>query len=161
MWVTLMFSVVATKSRTFPSFSYPADEQVRRSWEGAQPGRQAELANGNIPYHKHHSQFINGGWLGSGSYWLFLVSMSFFESSHGQEFELFYFFQAANWSLSGEKKIVYRLFCIFIIIIVIISNGSTLLSYSASLSQPMSFPFCPFLLIIQLEGKERSEQAAV
>jgi len=33
-----MFSVVAKKSRTFFSFSCSADEQVRRSWEGAQPG---------------------------------------------------------------------------------------------------------------------------
>jgi len=35
-----MFSVVAKKSRTFSSFSYSANEQACRSWEGAQPGRQ-------------------------------------------------------------------------------------------------------------------------
>jgi len=34
-----MFSVVAMKSRTFSCFSYSANEQVCRSWEGAQPER--------------------------------------------------------------------------------------------------------------------------
>jgi len=37
---TLMFSAVAKKSRTFSSLPHSADEQVCRSWEGAQPGRQ-------------------------------------------------------------------------------------------------------------------------
>jgi len=40
MLITLMFSVVAMKSRAFSSFSYSADERVCRSWEGAQPDRQ-------------------------------------------------------------------------------------------------------------------------
>jgi len=39
MLVTLMFSVVAVKSRT-SQFSYSADEQVCRSWEGAHPASQ-------------------------------------------------------------------------------------------------------------------------
>jgi len=39
MLITLMFSVVAMKSRTFSSFSYSADEQVCRSCEGAQLDR--------------------------------------------------------------------------------------------------------------------------
>ena len=47
MLITLMFSVVAVKSRTFSSLSYSANEQVCRSWEGAQPGSQTKLANGN------------------------------------------------------------------------------------------------------------------
>ena len=38
MLITLMFLVVAMESRTFSSFSCSADEQVCRSWEGAQPG---------------------------------------------------------------------------------------------------------------------------
>ena len=36
-----MFLVVAMKSRTFSSFSYSANEQVCRSWEGAQTDSQA------------------------------------------------------------------------------------------------------------------------
>ena len=40
MLITLLFSDVAMKSRTFPSFSYPANEQVCRSWEGAWPARE-------------------------------------------------------------------------------------------------------------------------
>jgi len=35
-----MFSAVAMKSRTFPSFSYSAKEQACRSREGAQTDRQ-------------------------------------------------------------------------------------------------------------------------
>jgi len=38
--ITLMFSVIAKKSRTFCSFSYSAHERLCRSWEGAQPGRE-------------------------------------------------------------------------------------------------------------------------
>ena len=53
---TLMFSVVAVKSRAFFSFSCSADEQVGRSWEGAEPGSQPTLASGNTPYHKRHAQ---------------------------------------------------------------------------------------------------------
>jgi len=59
-----MFLVGAKKSRTFFSFPYSANEQVGRSWEGAQPGSQPKLANGNTPYHGRHAQCINGGWLG-------------------------------------------------------------------------------------------------
>jgi len=36
---------------------------VCRSWEGAQPGSQPELASGNTPYHRHRAQFMNGSWL--------------------------------------------------------------------------------------------------
>jgi len=32
-----MFSIVAMKSRTSSSFSYSAQEQVCRKWEGAEP----------------------------------------------------------------------------------------------------------------------------
>jgi len=35
-----------------------------RSWEGAQPGSQPKLTIGNIPYHGHHAEFMNGHWLG-------------------------------------------------------------------------------------------------
>jgi len=64
MLITLMFSVAATKSRTFSSFPCSADEQVCRSWEGAQPGSQPKLASGNIPYNGHHARFTNRSWLG-------------------------------------------------------------------------------------------------
>jgi len=40
MLITLMFSVVAMTSKTFSTFSYSANEQVCRSWEGAQPASQ-------------------------------------------------------------------------------------------------------------------------
>jgi len=63
MLITPMFSVVAEKSGTFSSLPYSADEQVCRSWEGAQPGSQPNIATGNIPYHRHHVQFMNGVWL--------------------------------------------------------------------------------------------------
>ena len=62
MLITLTFSVVAKKLRTFSSLPYSANEQACRSWEGAQPGSQPKLASGNIPYHRHHIQFINVDW---------------------------------------------------------------------------------------------------
>jgi len=37
MLITLMILVVVKKSRTFSSLPYSANEQVCRSWEGAQP----------------------------------------------------------------------------------------------------------------------------
>jgi len=33
----------------------------------------AKLANGNIPYHKHHAAFRNGGWQGGRRLLAFLV----------------------------------------------------------------------------------------
>jgi len=58
---TLKFLVVAKKPRTFSSLPHSGNEQVFRSWEGAQPGRWAKLASGNIPYHGWHAQPVNGG----------------------------------------------------------------------------------------------------
>jgi len=73
---------------------------------------------------------------------------------------------AANQSSGGEKNcIAYSLFCIFIIIIIIIIiiSSSIIISLychvKLSLSQFMSFPFCPFLLPIPLGGKGRGERA--
>jgi len=60
MLITLMFSVVPMKSRTFSGFSHSANEQVGRSWEGAQPGRQPTLADGSMPYCKCDARFRNG-----------------------------------------------------------------------------------------------------
>jgi len=86
-----MVLVVSKKSRTFSSLPYSANEQVRRSWEGAQPGSQPKLASGNIPYHGHHAQFIKGvGW-GTGI--LFFNSLSEeFEYSLVRAFKLFWKF---------------------------------------------------------------------
>ena len=84
--ITLMFSVVANKPRTLSSLPYSGNEQVCRSWEGAQPGRWAKLASGNTPYHGQHAQIVNGDWLGYGN-----VSSLFceFKSSLVLEFGLF------------------------------------------------------------------------
>jgi len=60
MLITLMFSAVAMKSRTFSGFSLSANEQLCSTWEGAWPGSQPKLANENIPYHKCHTQFMKG-----------------------------------------------------------------------------------------------------
>jgi len=84
MLITLMFSVLSRKSRTFFSFPCLAKEQVCRSWEGAQPGSQPKLASGNIPYCRHHAQYTNGGWLGVRNWsmsWTFFMSLTFFVSS--------------------------------------------------------------------------------
>jgi len=40
------------------------NDQLCRSWEGAQPGSQPKLANGHIPYHRRHAQFMNRSWPG-------------------------------------------------------------------------------------------------
>jgi len=64
MLVTPMFSVVAMKSRTFSSVPCSAPEQACGSWEGAQPGSQPRLAEGDVPHQGCHDQFISGGWPG-------------------------------------------------------------------------------------------------
>jgi len=46
--ITLMFLIVAEKSRTFSHLPHSADEQACRSWEGAQPASWPKLASGNI-----------------------------------------------------------------------------------------------------------------
>jgi len=86
MLITLMFSVVAKKSRTFSSIPCSANQQVYKSWEGAQPGSQSKLASGNIPYHRCHAQFINGGWLRGRN--PFLSLFCGFKSTFVQEFKL-------------------------------------------------------------------------
>ena len=121
-----MFLVVAMKSRSFSSFSYFADEQGCRSWEGAQPGREPKLASGNIPCHGHHAQFRNGGWLGGREFSALLVFREF-KSFLVQECELFWEFTlfqdlckfckgceflitarglTANWPSSGDKIVL-------------------------------------------------------
>jgi len=84
----------------------------------------AKLANRNIPYHKHHSQFVDGG-RPRGRNLLTFLFFHEFELSLGQQFGLI--FQAADWSFSSEKNcILYSLFCIFFNIIVITSIISSI-----------------------------------
>jgi len=91
-----MSSAVAMKSNIFSSFSYSADEQGCRSWEGAQPGRQLKLASGNTPYHRRHAQFMNSGWPGSKN--PFLLSSVF------HEFKLFHEFGLFSVSMASSAK---------------------------------------------------------
>ena len=48
-----------------------------------------QLANRSIPYHRHHAQLMNGGWLG-GQEALGSSLFSGFESSLVWEFKLFF-----------------------------------------------------------------------
>ena len=59
-----MVLVVAKKSRTFSSLPCSADEQVCRSWEGAEADSEAKLANGKILYHRCHAQVVKAGFAG-------------------------------------------------------------------------------------------------
>jgi len=70
-----MFLVIAKKSMSFSVFQCLTNEQVYKRWEGAEPGSEPKLANGNIPCHGHLVQFINEGWRGAGT--LFSGSLIF------------------------------------------------------------------------------------
>ena len=173
-----MFSVVAKKSRTFSSLPCSAIEQVCRSWEGAEPGSQPKLANGNIPYHGYHAQFTNGHWPGGTNLpFLFLgvwilssgslnflgnlmkfVMSGFCDCSLGTDCELV----IGRW----ENCIVYSLFCIFIIIIITVDTSSSGSIYFVVLLNylylnPRVFPFIHFSSPSCWGGKGRGEQAAV
>jgi len=134
-----MCLVVAKKSRTFLSLPCSANGQVCRSWEGARPGSEPPLANGNIPYHGCHAQFRNGGWprgrresavlfslssnallAGSSSFSGGLVFSGSFANSRNPPFPgsaIATQGLAANQLSGGEKKcIVNSLVCIFFII---------------------------------------------
>ena len=82
-----MFSVIAMKSRILSSFSYSADEQMRRRWEGAQPGRQPSWAMDIF----HTMGVMLCLWMvvGSGAGIFFLFRVHEFKSSLVREFELF------------------------------------------------------------------------
>jgi len=84
MLITLMFSVVAKKSRTLSSLPCSANEQVCRRCEGERPGSQPKLASGNIPHHRRCAQCMNGGWPRSRDLPLFHE----FKSSLVEKFEL-------------------------------------------------------------------------
>ena len=67
---------------------------------GSTTRQTTKLANGNVPYHKHHAQFMNGGWPGGGKRSFCLISMTLNPllavSSN--------FFGAENQSSGSEKK---------------------------------------------------------
>jgi len=89
MLIILILLLVAKKSRTFSSFSYSANEQVCRSWKGAQPDSQPKMVNGNIPYHRCHAKFINRVGQGAGSlFFFFPISPFLWGSSSFCEFGL-------------------------------------------------------------------------
>jgi len=88
MLITLILSLVAMKSRTFPSLWCSANEQVCRSWEGAQPGGEPKLAHGNIPYQGYHAHSMNG--LAREQEALAYSGFCEVKSSLVQEFELFF-----------------------------------------------------------------------
>jgi len=117
-----------------------------RSWEGAQPDNQTRLADGNIPYHRHYAQFMNGGWPAGQEY--FFPYFHKFESSLLWEFDLFWEFSlslefgiprsllqglTANWSSGGEKIVLYVVCLTYsllsLLLLVVVVLVFTLLSY--------------------------------
>jgi len=62
--------VVATNQGLFP-VSYI--QLMSRNWEGAEPDSKPKLANGNIPYHRHHVQSMSLGWLGGWNFSFLLM----------------------------------------------------------------------------------------
>jgi len=80
MLIILMFLVIAMKSKIF-SFSYSANEQACRSWEGAQTDSQAGRRKYSIAWMSPsgYARGLAGGW-------------ESFCSSLVQEFKLFYKF---------------------------------------------------------------------
>jgi len=109
MLITLMFSVAAVESRTFYSLLCLANEQVCRSWEGAQPDREPSW-----PMEIFHTinvvlclwMELAGGWETVGSSWFLCV----FESSLGWEFKLFF---------SGCQSVIrwwQNLYCIWLVL---------------------------------------------
>ena len=160
-----MSSVVAIKSRTFSSFSYSANKQVCRSWEGpqtaSQPSRPGEIS--------HTIDVTLSLWTGlvggQESALLFSLSSNPLLSGSLVPFGSFAKFTkihfcgsatavqglAVNHLLGGEKNcVVHSLFCMFIliVIIIIISNSSTSIYVVVLLNclylSPWVFPFVHF-----------------
>ena len=180
-----MFSVVAKKSRTFSSFSYSADEQMCRTQEGAQPGSQPRLVSGSTPYHGYRANFRNRGWLGCRSL-SSLISMTLNTLLCGSSnFSGVWSFLGFLWNLllpgcviaawglavnhSSKNSIVYSLFCIFIVMIIIISiisSGISISIYFVVLLNclylnPWVLLFVHFLSPSHCGGKGRGERATV
>jgi len=102
-----------------------------------------KVGNGNIPYHRHHAQYINGGYPGGSALSALFVSMSLNPlwsrslNFLGKFCKIHDFWGSAvtaqglavNQSSGGEKScIVYGWICILIIIItvIIISSSSSI-----------------------------------
>jgi len=110
---------------------------------GGEARQTAKLASGNLPYHGHHAQFMNGGWLGGGSCQVFVFFFFFsqkLESSLGWEFKVLFGLQICCWVV---RKIVYSLFSILIIIIIIASTSISI-SFVALLDCLRVSPFVHF-----------------
>jgi len=60
MLITLMFSVVAMKSKTFFQFLVLSQRAGVQELGGRLARHIAKLANGNIPYQGSHAHFMNG-----------------------------------------------------------------------------------------------------
>jgi len=141
MMITLMFSVVATKSRTLSSSLYSANEQVSRSWEGTQPSRLPNwpmdifrtidvtvslgmgLAGGQEALYSSHfcelkSSLVWKFEFFSQGVWSFLGVLQNFAKLVSSRFpgRCSETGCSSDWLLSGENCIVYSMFCIFIII---------------------------------------------
>ena len=156
-----MFSLIAIKSRTFSRSSCSASEQVFQSWEGAEPQQaQGGQRKYSIPWTL--CLVYEWRWPGGGSYRLFSF-LGFFWMRSWPGVQTFF---GLRISLQAVRKcVLYVLFCIFIFIIVLIFTIINIIIsicfflsclLKLPLSQPMSFPFCPFLL-----GKKgRGEQVA-
>jgi len=135
-----MFSVISKKSKTSSSLPCSANEQVCRSWEGAQPDSQPKLVSRNILSRSHYALFTNRGWL-RGRDLSLLVSMSsntllagvqtfsgawsFFEVSRNLGNSQFQGSMiaarglTANWSLGGEKIVLYTVWFSLLVVVVV------------------------------------------
>jgi len=97
MLIALIVLVVAKKSRNFWPCS--ANEQVCRTWEGAQPRSQPKLASGNIPYCRCHVHLMNEGWPGGKNpFFPFLF----------HEFESSLVTEAQNNRMVGLERVLWR-----------------------------------------------------
>ena len=176
-----MFLVVAKKSRTLSSFSYSANEQVCRSWEGARPDSQPRLAKGNIPYHGRHAEFVNGRWLGAGIlfYSLFFCEFSHFSMSLASSAKFVSWAKSvkfmssgkpegsaiaawgltANQSSGGEKTVLCAVCFAYSLLLLVVVVFSCVLLNCLYLSPEVLL--LSVLLPIPLRGKGRGERAAV
>ena len=142
---------------------------------GGSTARQiAKVANGNIPYHRHHTQFMNRGWRGGRNAFFFsflrvrilsclgLQTFLGVSSFLGVLQNLQYLRGlgsviaaqglATTQTSDGDKialcidYFVYSLLSLLLLLIVVVVVFCCLIKLS--LSQPTSFTFCLFLLPI-------------
>ena len=132
-----------------------------RELEGNTARQRAKLANGNIPYLKHHAQFMNDSWPRAGislcflflwvwtlsclailifpGVWSFLVVLRKSQILWVWDSTIAVLGLDANQSWGGEKNSIIHslvwisIIIIFIIIIIIISTSTSVISTSISL----------------------------